>query len=66
MMSLQFKKGYVLRRDESDTSGYILTRDVFSGELVQTSDFMPFGGAKEPVAGEVVPSWLCEKLGLHS
>lgn len=55
-----FEKGHVFHGP--DEQGYILTRDVFTGDLLKNTDVLPFGGAPEPVAGEVIIEWLAKQI----
>lgn len=47
-----------------DGQGYRLTRDFNVGDVATAYHFEPVGGAPEPVAGEVMPSWLAKHFSV--
>lgn len=50
------------RFDRGDGVGYVATRDIREGDMAEATDFEPYGGAGQLVAGEVAPDWFMEQL----
>lgn len=45
-----------------DGQGYMLTRPVNVGDAFTPSMLAPYGGAPEPTAGTLMPSWLAKAI----
>lgn len=55
-------KGTRFYAPDSSSVGYEATRDLLPGTSPMSTDMKAFGGADDPVSGEIVPEWLMKAV----